>query len=454
MALTADEISILNKLRARLNRQARRDELMLRYYQGRQRVEQLGMAIPPEMRRFLVITNWCRTVVDTKNDRQQVRRLMLPGEETADPQLRAIWEANNLSAHVSMFNADRMIYGRAFMSVGTNEDDESLPLVRVESPRQMVAIVDARREIITAAARFYRSDEASGASKVCATLYLPNVTVQVERGTDGKWVEIEDGRDEHDLGAVPIVMHLNRRLSGDWVGESEMTDVIPLVDSAARSLTNLQFGQEAHGVPSIWATGVSRQDFLDDKGQPIPQFEAYFDVIKMLEKSDAKWGNFTAADLKNFETAINIYRAEASVITGFPGRFFGLSTTNPPAEGAIRADETKLIRSIEAANEQVGMTLGWMGALALRFATGEWVEGNRVRVEWFDPATPTIAQRMDAITKAKSADILSREGAWIELGWSEARRDEERGYFDAQNSDPTMERIADGLTSGLDNLGE
>jgi hypothetical protein len=58
------------------------------------------MAIPPNMRRFLVITNWCRTVVDTINDRQQVRSLILPGEETADPQLRAIWDANNLDAHV------------------------------------------------------------------------------------------------------------------------------------------------------------------------------------------------------------------------------------------------------------------------------------------------------------------------------------------------------------------
>ena len=31
------------------------------------------------------------------------------------------------------------------------------------------------------------------------------------------------------------------------------------------------------------------------------------------------------------------------------------------------------------------MVLGWMGALALKFATGEWVEGNRVRVDYFDP---------------------------------------------------------------------
>ena len=76
------------------------------------------MAIPPNMRRFLVIANWPRVTVDTVEHRQNVRALILPGEETADPQLRAIWDASNLDAHVKMFNRDRMIYGRAFMSVG------------------------------------------------------------------------------------------------------------------------------------------------------------------------------------------------------------------------------------------------------------------------------------------------------------------------------------------------
>ncbi|WP_254070125.1 hypothetical protein [Pimelobacter simplex] len=177
---------------------------------------------------------------------------------------------------------------------------------------------------------------------------------------------------------------------------------------------------------------MRKEDFVDERGKPIPQYEAYFDAIHTIANAAGKVGQLTAADLKNFETSMNVYRTEASVNTGFPGRFFGLNTTNPPAEGAIRADEAKLIRSVEAQNEQVGMSLGWVGALAMRFATGEWVKGNRVRVEWYDPATPTVAQRMDAVTKAVGSDILSREGAWDELGWSEPRKEKERGYFSRQ----------------------
>lgn len=430
MALSPDELALIQKHSLRLGANAFQDELNLRYYLGRQRVEQLGMAIPPQMRRFLVIANWCRVVVDTINSRQQVRALTA-GSSAQDGQLRAIWDASNLSAHTSMFNADRMIYGRAFMSVGANEDDRSLPWVRVESPREMDAIIDVRREMVTSACRFYGWDDAlalptttTSLSATKVTLYLPNVTVWAERDAVGSWVEVD--RDEHRLGAVPVVMHLNRRLSGAWTGESQMSDVIPLVDASARSLTNMQFAQEAHGIPRMWMTGIAKGDFVGPDGKPIPQFEAYFDAIHMLTSKDAKVGQLTAADLKNFETTMSMYGTQASIVTGFPGRYFGLQTANPPAEGAIKADEAQLTRSVEEQNEQVGMTFGWAGSLALRFATGERA---RVHTTWFDPATPTVSQREDALAKRRAAGVLSREGYWDELGWDEARKAQEREYL-------------------------
>ena len=447
MALTPSEIALIEQMHRDLDANAFNDERLLRYYQGQQRIEQLGMAIPPNMRRFLVVVNWPRVVVDTIEHRQNVRALILPGEETADPQLRAIWDASNLDAHVKMFNRDRMIYGRAYMSVGTNEDDSSLPLVRVESPREMTAIVDVRREVVTAAARFYGEDE-NGQRPTNVTLYLPNQTVWVQRGSDGRWTEQD--RDIHRLGAVPVVVHLNRRMSGSWVGESQITDIIPLTDSAVRTFTNLQFVIEAHGAPRKYMTGVEQKDFIDADGKPLPQWEAYFDAIHMLTNPSAKIGQLEAADVSNFETAVNLYGKQAATVTGFPARYFGLHTVNPPAEGAMRADEAQLVESVEGQNIEVGTTLGWIGALALRLATGEWTPGNRVRVDWFDPATPTVSQREDALAKRRAAGVLSREGYWDELGWSEARKAKERAYFDAEAADPVLLAIAESSRAASD----
>lgn len=448
MALTPSEIALIEELKSDHDARGFKDEYHLRYYMMQQRIEQLGMALPPNMRNFLVPVNWPRVVVRTITARQRVRALILPGEEQADPQLRSIWDANNLSAHTKMFRRDKLIYGRGFMSVGTNEANPELPIVRVESPREIEAKVDTRTETMTAAARFYGTDPVTGMGPTSVTLYQPDVTIWITKGADNRWTEVD--RDVHGLGVVPIVMGLNERMSGGFAGESELTDIIPLTDSVCRSLTNLQFAQEAHGVPSIWATGVAKGDFVNEDGSPVPMFEAYFDAIKMLSNKDAKWGQFSASDLKNFETAIEIYGKQASVTTGFPGRYFGLQTVNPAGEGAIGAEEVELVNRVEDKNDSEGMELGWTGGLAYRFATGDWVEGNRVRADYFDPGTPTIAQRMDALVKFRSVDGISREGMWDELGWTEARKAKEREYLAAEALDPIAARVLRNVSDDAD----
>lgn len=447
MALTSKELEALERLEKQYDDNRNSDLLLLRYYQGTKRIEQLGMAIPPRMRRFIVVANWSRVLVDTIESRQSVRSLMVEGEETDDPTLRAIWNASRMGGQVKMFNRDRLIFGRSFLSVGTNEDDPTRPLVRAESPREMTAEVDIRRERIERAARFYDPHKDTKKPQQ-ATLYQEGSTVWAVR-EGGKWKEID--RDDHKQPDVPIVMHLNRRISGGWVGESQMTDIIPLVDSVTRSLTNLQFAQEAHGIPRMYMTGVAQGDFVDAQGQPIPKFEAYFNAIHMVRDPQGKVGSLTAADLKNFETAVNIYGKQAAVITGFPARYFGLFTTNPPAEGAMRADEAQLVEQVETQNEQVGYTIGDSLALAMRFATGE--KPSSVDVDWFDPATPTMAQREDALAKRRAAGVLSREGYWDELGWSEARKARERGYFAAEEADPFLRDILGKVNAADDAAG-
>lgn len=463
MALSREEIALITRHEQRLAATASNDELLERYYRGSQRLQQLGMAIPPEMRQFLVIANWPRVVVDTINARQQMRSMMLPGESEPNADLRRILDVNGFASRLSMFNLCRMIYGRGILTVGANEADSGVPFVRAESPRQVDAIVDTRTEQVTSAARFYGDDDddevakkpvdkastsALSTAKHC-TLYLPDVTVWADR--DGnRWVEVE--RDEHQLGAVPVVVHLNRRMPGNLAGESQMTDVIPLADAAARSLTNMQFAQEAHGIPRMWMTGVARQDFMDKDGNPVPQFEAYFDAIHTLASKDARVGQLDAADLKNFQTAMEIYGVQASIVTGFPARLFGLHPANPPAEGAIHADESGLNRSVEQQNEDVGVTLGKVGALLWRFARGEWPADRTVAVDWFDPATPTVSQREDALAKRRASGVLSREGYWDELGWPEPRKAKEREYLRREvldQMDPYLERLSEKDAAGV-----
>ncbi|MDG4869209.1 hypothetical protein P8631_14535, partial [Guyparkeria sp. 1SP6A2] len=113
----------------------------------------------------------------------------------------------------------------------------------------------------------------------------------------------------------------------------------------------------------------------------------------------------------------------------------GQDTVNPASEGAIRADEARLIRNVERMNVYDGDSWAWVMGLRERLRTGEWLPGNEIRALWHDPATPTYSQRADALTKmAGGVPILSREGVWDELGWDEGRKQQERAYFREQDA--------------------
>lgn len=450
MALRPDEVAALTNLSDRLQSATTADVLNDAYYEGQQRLEHMGLAVPPELRRFETVVNWPRTYVDALADRIGHKSLMLPGQDVADAGLMEGWESNNLDSEFNLVMLDQFVYGRGFMCVGANEDDREHPLITVESPREMICTIDTRTRRVSEALRLYGDDEQGDPRK--ATLYRPNETVWLEKATEGvnvgKWLDVD--RDPHNLGRVPVVPFINRRRSGRWYGVSQMADVISLTDAAARALTNLQLAGETHSVPARYALGVSKGDFVGADGEPLPVWQAYFTSIWATANPDAKVGQFSASSLGNFHDTVNHYGSLCAGVTGLPMRYFGQNTANPPSADGIRADESRLVKAAESKMVYAGDDLGNTFALYVRIRDGSWPEGNRIKSEWYDAGTPTVAARTDAVVKLASGDrpLLSREGAWDELGWSEARKSRERANFQREAADPLTEQLIAGLNSG------
>lgn len=434
--LSVEEVQIADRLSQFHTSKWGTDERLLKYHDGRKTLSQIGISIPPDLDVLEVVVNWPRVAVEAIVERSDVKTLRRGGELNADQDLLALFDANNLASQVPMFNRDKLTYGRAFMSVGTNENDPSIPLIMVESPREITVDVDRRTRSMKSALRIVRDDENQIAN---ATLYLPDSTVWLELG-NGKWSEVD--RDDHGLGRVPIVMALNRQRTGDWDGRSEMADVIPIADAAARTLTDMQFAVEAAAVPRKFALGVTPKDFIGPDGQPKTEWESYIGSVWALANKEAKVGQLPGADLSGFINVVEHYGKLAASVTGYPASYFGYTTGNPEAEGAIRASEARLVKSVERSNGESGKAIAWAMDLAQRFQLNEWPSGNRTMVEWHDPGTPTFAQRADALQKlAGGTPIISREGAWDEMGWTEARMERERVRFEKQDADPAIQAL-------------
>lgn len=422
MAVSDSDLEVLEALEARLRVRAPKLEKLNEYYEGVQKLEQLGLAIPQELKVFTVVLGWAATPVDSIEHRLDLTGFQMPGTEAADTSLWDVWQYNNMDERAGFAHLDALALGSSFACVGTNEDDPDMPLITIESPLEMVAMRDPRTHRVTAAARFYDADDTGMAKR--ATLYLPNVTYWLKR-EHGRWVnELE--ADEHNLGSVPVVPFVNRhrttRLKGSVMeGRSEMASVIPIADSASRAITNTQLLQETLVAPARGVLGATKGDFVGADGKPLSAWESYFGAVWAMANKDAKTFQFDAADLKNIETVVNMYARLASGVTNLPVEYFGLTTNNPPSAEGYRAGETRLVKTAE--RKQIAFGNSWESVmrLVMRFRDGEWSDdARRMESKWRDAGTPTISQIADAVSKDYQSGLSDWETAQEDKGRSPA----------------------------------
>jgi hypothetical protein len=456
VALSDDEKTILGRLQMKVLRAQRRNRVLNAYYEGEQRVEQLGLAIPPELRRFLTIAAWPGTYVDALAERTVLEGFELPDATDADDDLWRIWQENGLDRESKLAHVDALALDDGAFAVvgagdadtpdapgaGTGDDDRprdaATPLITVESSDEMAVELSPRSRQPVAAAKFYTDDGVA-----FATLYLPDATVWLER-RNSTWVEVE--RDEHELGVVPVVPLTHRMRVANRTGRSIMRRIIGLTDAAARALTNAQVATEALAVPQRYVVGAQPSDFKDKDGNILPAWEVYFGAVWALKNENAKVGSLTAADLANFSGIVNHYAQLVSGVTGLPMRYLGQATTNPPSAEGILADESRLIKQVE--DFQTGMEAGWerVMQIAKRIQAGSWDPRLRqLETKWRSAATPTRAQAADATVKLVQAGILPVEAGWEDLGYSAARRKKLRDLREQEAQSNPLTDIARGL---------
>jgi len=443
VALSDIEDATFRRLSSALTKSQRDLERLDAYYEGIHRLEQLGLAVPPELGRFVTTVNWPRITVDSLEQRCDVEGFRLTGQDSADDELWSIWQSSGMDEESQQAHLEALIFGRSYVCVGTRSPDDpdpDVPLITVESPYEMTHEVDPRTRRVTAALR--RTKVAVPLISEHATLYLPNETVWLQRVGRSGWVEVD--RDEHNIGRPLVVPLLNRSRLRNRQGSSEMADVLSLTDAACRALTNAQVATEVLAVPQRYILGASPTDFVDQHGKPLTAWETYFGAVWALQSGEAKVGQFQAADLGNFERIVNHYANLVSGVSGLPTRFYGQYTTNPPSEGSIVADETRLIMNAHRKHRAWGGTWELVNRIVRRILDGDWnPELARMETLWRAPETDTKAQEADAITKLVGARILPVEAAWEELGYSATRRQQLKRMRDAEMAVDPVSLLAD-----------
>src|SRR6185312_6531663 len=141
MALSQDELSTIKSLKAQLEQHDQRNIVKQSYYEGRDRVKDLGISIPPRLKTVEAVVGWPGTAVDVLEERLNLEGIA--GPESLN--LQSIFRSNKLAVESSLAHLDALIFGVGFICVGAGRgDSEPTPLVTLESPLRMTADYDPR----------------------------------------------------------------------------------------------------------------------------------------------------------------------------------------------------------------------------------------------------------------------------------------------------------------------
>ena len=380
-----------------------------RYYDGLQRVKDLGISLPPQMRSIEAVVGWPGTAVDVVEER-------LDFEGWTGGDLSEVYTSNDLDVEAPQAHLDALIYGTAFIAVTSGADGEPDPLVTVESPTSMTAEWDGRKRAIRSAAKFWSDNDDFEANR--AVLFRPNENVVLEK-TRGRWEAVEV--DQHNSNRVSVAQMVNRPRASKRGGRSEITPAVRgYTDMALRTLVGAEVAREFYAVPQRWMMGAPEEFFFGEDGKPREGWDAMAGKILAVsadpETGDVPTvGSFAANSMTPFFEQIRNLAQMLSSETAIPPMYLGFATDQASSADAIRAMEARLVKRAERRQTTFGKAWTETGRLALMMREGvTWedlpAEFHDVRPMWRDPSTPTKAAAADAAVKLVGAGIYTPRG--------------------------------------------
>lgn len=413
-----------------------------------------------------VALGWPMLAVDPLEERLDVLGFRYPEDDdpdvspeelaslAGDKNLQRVWLDNELDTESQLGHVDALVMKRAYIAVGANEDDDDTPLTTVESPLEVFAEIDPRTRATRAALRRWADNQDSLARQPeqFATLYLPNATIRYDRGPAG-WRE--QGRDDHNLGEVPIIPLVNRGRLSNRYGRSELTlPLLSLSHAANKIATDMMVAAEFHAIPLRAIFGIGPDDLVDESGNRMTALQVILGRMLAIPGDDTgnevKAHEFTASSLSNFHATLDQLAKHTSGLLGLDPGNFGITTSNPASADSIRAREARAIKRAERRQGPFGGSWRKWARLVRRFQDGDWdPRAKRIETIWRDAATPTRAQAADAAQKLfGDGPIITKRQAREDLGYTPgAIRRMEAEDEQAAQMDP-MQDIAREMAAG------
>lgn len=421
--LSGADLDLLRTMIDKWSTKISRHLLRRTYYDGKNRLRDLGISLPPQLKKVETVVGWPAKAVDALAHRIVFDGFVLPGDEEDPYGLTGVFADNDQRVELPQTITASLIHSVSFMSVTQGDLEEGDPEILVQARSGMYAtgVWDRRRRALRAALLII--DVAEDGTPTELVMHLPDRIGHLIKRPSGRWTAAWR---RNPVGRV-LVEPLKFRPDLDRpLGRSRISrPVMAITDEAVRTVLRTEVSAEFYAAPARAILGADEDPFVDDQGRPIPEWQAIIGRIWAISRDEE--GNVPTLHefrqmtmqphLDHLREIASRFAAESSL----PLSSLGIVQDNPASAEAIYAAKEDLVIEAQDAAITFGASLVRTGQNIVQLRDGlDRVPDDlrTLQAKFANPATPSVVSAADAVVKqvaavpwlAESSLILERMG--------------------------------------------
>lgn len=418
------ERELMRRLMEVFTRNQVRNETRTKYYEGKIKVKNIGIAVPPQLESLEVSCCWPQKAVEALQSRSVFDGFVV-SDDAVSEHLASIARRNDLRARYSRAVIPQLVHGCAFATVMRKEDGTAS--IRFRTAERAAALWEGESDRIEAGFVVVDSQRHNNDMQYTPCLVHLHtksaIWVLSRNENSDSWHAKEL---QHPAGR-PLMEPLVYRASEDKpFGKSRITrPVMALTDSYLREMLRLEVGAELFTSPQKAILGAGDEAFEMDK------YNAYVTNMLLIGKDED--GNvptlmqLNAASMQPHVEVMRNLAAQFAGATCVPVSELGVIHDNPISADAIHAAEKALIAEVEnslnASNAEALRNIALM-ALAIEDNHLNGLPDTDFTVKFKNPAMPSMAAQADAMMKVVApAPWIAESEVYLEqVGLDEGTR--------------------------------
>ena len=374
-----------------------RNQLRMRYYNGKNVLKDFGISIPPSLLNVETVVGWPQKAVDAMAVRSR-----FDGFTAADAEVQAMLDAisvrSRLNVKYRQLCQSTLIYSCSFATVLMDEYNE--PRIDFYSAERAAARWDDEKGRI---AYGMTIDAFDNGQPVAINLFTDDALVQLWfNGSFWDW-----RAEPYSMGRPTMEAFVYRPTFNKPFGQSRISRaVMSITDSAVRESLRAEISAEFFTSPQKYLLGVDENVF-----ERTPRWTAYLGSLLAVGKDEdgdvPKFGQLPQGSMQPHTEYMRSLAARFSGETNVPISTLGVIHDQPASAEAIYAANEPLIIEVEDFNDGARESLRTLALMAMAAKTDTPIDEMDARYYDFtpdfrNPAMPSVVSQTDAMVKIAS----------------------------------------------------